>query len=421
MKNKIIFYSLIYKVKSKVDFEKYEEWGNNLIKNIKDHPLIIYTDKYTYNLLKHILNNDNIKIIFLELTEFKYYKYIDFLDKSKKLTEGYNIDPKLLLIWLERIIILDNLKNLISSEFYSFVDFGYFRDEKIYDNFLNNDIILNKEKIYYCLIKNDILYLKNNILLYYIENKEYPTKNDGMIGGGFFIIHSDKINFYINLYESKLLLYINNNRLIKDDQIILIDIIFDKNNIEHFELITDIDSHLNIAYKNKIIQNNNYKDFIQSIYYSKLIFQNNQKSNLYNDYINITEKTYEIKNFDNIINYKNDDNWFCFKKLLSDSNYVNYIINSHKFLFYDYYLGYNVNYDIYYENNIIIVMKNNYNMYISFKNDLNELNYLILYEILYIFINIHILNINNTYNIDYEIIIELSKIFNFKFIYCNSY
>jgi hypothetical protein len=415
--SKIIFYTLIYKIKSKFNFEKYEEWGNNLLKNLKDQTLIIYTDENTYNLLKDILNHNNIKIVFLELTNFKYYKYIDFFSSCTKLTEGYNVDPKLLLIWLERIIILDNLKNFINSEFYSFVDFGYFRDETIYDNFLKNNIVLNKDKIYYCLIKNDIIYIKNEILSYYKYNKEYPIKNDGMIGGGFFIIHFDKINFYINLFESKILSYMNNNRLIKDDQIIITDIIFDKNNIEHFELITDIDSHLNIQYKNKIIPNNNYKDFIESIYYLKLIFENKQKKNLYNHYINITKKKYEIKNFDNIINYINDDNWFTFKKFLNDNNYTNYIINSHKLLFYNYYLGYDVKYDTYYENNIIKVMKENNNMYILFNINLSDINYLILYDLLDIFINIQNLNINKLYNIDYEIIIELLKIFNFTFIY----
>jgi hypothetical protein len=418
MNNKIVFYTLIYKIKSKFDFEKYQKWGINLIKNMKDHTLIIYTDQNTYNILKDIFDNPNIKIIFLELNDFKYYKYINFFRNCVKLTEGYDFDPQLLLIWLERIIILNNLKNLIISEFYSYVDFGYFREDTIYNNFLKNNIILNKDKIYYCLIRNDIIYLKNDILLYYHLNKEYPIKNYGMIGGGFFIIHFDKINTYINLFEDKVLLYIYNNRLIKDDQIIITDIIFDKNNIEHFELITDIDSHLNIFYKNKIVQNNNYKDFVQSIYYSKLIFENNEKNMLYENYIVITEKTYEIKNFDDIIVYKNDDNWFGFKKFLSDNNYQKYIINSHILLLYNYYLGYDVNYDIFYENNIIKVMKNNFDIYILFKIDLNELNYLILYELLHIFINIQELNINNSFNkIDYEIIIELSTIFNFKILY----
>ena len=414
MKNKIIFYTLIYKIKSKFDFKKYEEWGNNLIKNLNNQILVIYTDENTYNLLKHIFNNNNIKIIFLELTNFKYYKYIDFFNTCTKLTEGYDIDGTLLLIWLERIIILDDLKNFISSDFYSYIDFGYFRDEIIYNNFLKNNIILDKDKIYYCLIKNDIIYLKNDILLYFKKNKKYPIKNVGIIGGGFFIIHFDKINYYINLIENKILSYINNNILIKDDQIIITDVIFDKNNIDHFSLITDIDSHINIVYKNKIVyNNNNYKDFIYSIYYSKLIFENLKKKELYNDYININEETYEIKNFDNIINYKNDDNWFSFKKFLSNNNYEDYIINSHKLLLYDYYLGYDVEYNIYYENNIIKVMKNDYKMYILFKMNLDKLNYLILYDLLYIFINIQILNINKYNNIDYEIIIELSKIFNF--------
>ena len=101
----------------------------------------------------------------------------------------------------------------------------------------------------------------------------------------------------------------------------------------------------------------------------------------------------------------------------SDTEYNKYIINDHKLLLYDYYLGYDVNYNIYYENNIIKVMKNDFDLYISFKKNIDTLNYLILYELLFIFINIQRLNINDKYNeIDYEFIIELSKIFNFSII-----
>ena len=419
MKDKIVFYTLIYKIKSKFDFKKYEEWGKNLINNMKEQTLIIYTDRNTYDILEYIFNNNNIKIIILEINNFTYYKYINFLSKCTYLTNGYNITPELILIWLERIIILDNLKKYITSDFYSFVDFGYFRENNIYNNFLKNNISLNKDKIYYCLINNDNLYLKNNILSYYNINKEYPIENNGIIGGGFFIIHYEKINFYINLFDSKVLHYINNNRLIKDDQIIISDIIFNKNNTDNFELICDIDSHLNICYKNKINNNNNYKDFVNSIYYSKLIFENKQKSLFYNNYINITEKTYEIKNFDDIINYKNDDNWFAFKKFLNEDNYTHYITNNHKLLLCEYYLGYDVDYNIFYENDIIKVMKENYKIYIFFKKNIDDLNYLLLYKLLNIFINIQVLNINNVNNLDYEIIVELSKIFNFSFIYSN--
>lgn len=419
MSSKIIFYTLIYKIKSKFNFDKYLEWGKNLLENLKNEIFIIYTDNYTYQFIEPLINNyKNIQIIFLEIQDFEYYKYLDFLNNCTKLTEGYNIDPKLLLIWLERVIILKKIRESIRSDFYSYVDFGYFRDNKIYNNFLKNNIILNNDKIYYCLIFNDILYIKD-LLLFYDLNKEMPVKNDGMIGGGFFIIHYNKIDFYLNLFDNKIKFYINNNKLIKDDQIIITDVILDKNNINHFELITEYDSHLNVIYNNKINKNINFKDFIISIYYFNLLFKNKKKENFICDYLYVNNDYYSIENFDEIINIKPTDQWFVFKNFLNDINYNDYIMHNYKPLFFNYYLidenDCNINHDVYYENDLIKVFKKDNGVYITFKYFIGFIDYNILYKLYHIFININVLNINkisNHYN--NEIIIQLSEIFKFK-------
>ena len=54
------------------------------------------------------------------------------------------------------------------------------------------------------------------------------------VAGGFFILHKSKINWWTNVYGSKLELYLKHNYLVKDDQIIIIDCIF--SNTEHFTL-----------------------------------------------------------------------------------------------------------------------------------------------------------------------------------------
>ena len=51
---KITFFTLIYKIKSKFNFQKYYDWGINLIKTLKNHELIIFTDKNTYKEIKKI-------------------------------------------------------------------------------------------------------------------------------------------------------------------------------------------------------------------------------------------------------------------------------------------------------------------------------------------------------------------------------
>ena len=63
---------------------------------------------------------------------------------------------------------------------------------------------------------------KNNVGL---PTKQIPP-NQQSIAGGCFIIHKDKIDWWLNTYDSKLSLYFKNNYLVKDDQIIIADCIF---------------------------------------------------------------------------------------------------------------------------------------------------------------------------------------------------
>ena len=88
----------------------------------------------------------------------------------------------------------------------------------------------SKNKIYYGCINNNNNYMNN--LYNLINNKNslgLPDKpmppNQQSIAGGFFIIHKNKINWWVNTYDKKLALYFKHNYLVKDDQIIIIDCI----------------------------------------------------------------------------------------------------------------------------------------------------------------------------------------------------
>jgi hypothetical protein len=58
------------------------------------------------------------------------------------------------------------------------------------------------------------------------------------IAGGFFILHKDKIQWWKNTYDKKLKLYFDNNRLVKDDQFIIVDCVFSDKE-ENFCLCTE--------------------------------------------------------------------------------------------------------------------------------------------------------------------------------------
>jgi hypothetical protein len=97
--------------------------------------------------------------------------------------------------------------------------------------------MLNKEKIYYSYLNNNMNY--TNAMIKHVNNKNIkglPISpipiNHLTIAGGIFLIYKDKIDWWLNLYNSKLELYFTNNYYVKDDQIILLDCIF--SNITNF-------------------------------------------------------------------------------------------------------------------------------------------------------------------------------------------
>jgi hypothetical protein len=59
------------------------------------------------------------------------------------------------------------------------------------------------------------------------------------IAGGFFIIHKDKISWWSETYDSILKNYFVNNYLVKDDQIILANCIFNDEIKNNFTLYTE--------------------------------------------------------------------------------------------------------------------------------------------------------------------------------------
>ena len=90
---------------------------------------------------------------------------------------------------------------------------------------------INKNTVLYGVINNNKQYI--NSLQNIINNKntiglpEIPIpKNQVSVAGGFFISHKDKLEWWVETYYKKLDLYLTNNYLVKDDQIILADCIF---------------------------------------------------------------------------------------------------------------------------------------------------------------------------------------------------
>ena len=256
----ITFSTCWYIMNSKHTIETFLLWIDNFLSNINNFNLVVYTDDDASKYFLQYLNNPRIKIIIKPINTFYNYKYKEEWIKNEEILKKdlINIDWKLNMLWSEKINFVKETiqEKYYNTNWYGWCDIGYFRcnendlskEELTY--WPSNDKInnLNKEKIYYSFLNNNTNYY--NIISKIVKNKninglpKIPIPLSHLtIGGGFFLIYKDKINWWFNLYDTKLKLYFKNNYLVKDDQIILTDCIL--SNINFFILCLENNSKYN--------------------------------------------------------------------------------------------------------------------------------------------------------------------------------
>ena len=247
----ITFSTCWYIFKCKFDPTIYQLWIDNMLSNVNNYNLVIYSDINSSTYLLKYLQNSRIKLIIKPYEDFYGYKYKDFWieNHTKNTLLNDKIDWKVNMLWCEKIYFVhETIQNkYFDTQMYGWCDIGYFRNRQ---NDMNNkqltnwpsDIKINSlaiDKIHYALVNNNLEYINyiQQIILNKNENNlpinQIPA-NQTSIAGGFFICHIDKIKWWVDIFDSKLKLYIKHNYLVKDDQMILIDCIFTEN--KHFIL-----------------------------------------------------------------------------------------------------------------------------------------------------------------------------------------
>jgi len=246
----ITFSSCFYLLKSKFDETTYINWMNNFISIVNEFYLVIYTDEKS---VKYIdtTNNPRIKIIIKPVDQFYTYKYKELWIQNHKNNTLLNnrIDWEVNMLWNEKIWFTnETCKNkYFETDYYGWCDIGYFRNNNNdintsnLMNWGNNSKIekINKNFVLYGLINNDLQYINNLKNIINTKNDirlpKTPIPEDQCsIAGGFFICHKDKLEWWVETYYKKLELYLTNNYLVKDDQIIIADCIFSQ--IKEFSL-----------------------------------------------------------------------------------------------------------------------------------------------------------------------------------------
>jgi hypothetical protein len=238
-----------YILKSKFNSRTYLNWIKNFLSIVNNFNLVIYTDTDSLKLFVHLIDFSNKKIIIIinTIEEFYTYKYKDFWIKNhenSKLNLHSHIDWRLNMLWNEKVFFVNETikKRYFDTLYYGWCDIGYFRNRPndLHSSYLTNwpnnqkllDVSFNKNNIHYgCVQNNETTYvnLQNDIKSHYLnKSKSQPTIRieELSFAGGFFILKKDLIDTYVKLYDEKLMYYFMNNFTIKDDQTIIMDIIF---------------------------------------------------------------------------------------------------------------------------------------------------------------------------------------------------
>ena len=252
--NKIITLSTCwYILKSKFNVKTYLSWITNLLSIVDNFNLVIYTDVNSLKLFVHLIDfsNQKIKIIISPIEEFYTYRYKDFWIKNHEksnLKLHSHVDWELNMLWNEKVFFVNETikKRYFNTLYYGWCDIGYFRNRlnDLHSNYLknwpNNKKLLDEffnEKIHYACVQDDksiYLNLQNDIITHYsnkLESQPTIQLEEICFAGGFFILKKDLIDTYIKLYDEKLIYYFTNNFIIKDDQTIVMDIIFTNPNL----------------------------------------------------------------------------------------------------------------------------------------------------------------------------------------------
>jgi hypothetical protein len=228
--------------KAKFNPTVYQQWMQNFFSLTNNFYLVIYTDAESLPYLGTI-NSPNIKIIEKSLSSFYNYKYKQFWQTNHQLNHYLNKITcwELHMLWAEKIaFVKETIDNqYFNTDLYGWCDIGYFRNRP---NDLsthglswpNNQTIFNtfdSTKILYGCVSFNTKYIQS-----IVTDKLIPDINpsENHIAGGFFLLHKSMILWWFTEFDSTLLLYFQNNRLVKDDQIILTHCIF--KNLQRFSL-----------------------------------------------------------------------------------------------------------------------------------------------------------------------------------------
>lgn len=226
---KITFSTCWYELKSKFPSEQYFIWMDNMLANVNNYYLVIYTNKEgSKRLEKYYVpgpgpGHPRIKVVIKNEQEFYNYKYKEnWIENQSRNTLLKHTDWQLNMLWAEKISFVKETieKKYFDTPFYGWCDIGYFRggakDTPIKELRLwpacHKLESLDWAKIHYAMpckglpILSQLKMMPHGLLA---------------VAGGFFMLEKSKIEWWFKTFDEKLNWYFDNKHLVGDDQVII--------------------------------------------------------------------------------------------------------------------------------------------------------------------------------------------------------
>jgi len=249
--------------------QRYERWLSNLLPHVTAFKLVVFCDAQSRTILDKYANH-NVVLVELPFEDFVTFKFKDHWVSNQKclppvLYGNANIEWKLNMLWSEKVFFVNRVvenEYFPETQWYGWCDIGYFRgdEDRAHLPHLHLSQIgewpssktlqrLDKSRVHYAWVGDPtMLHIlskaerhPNGLLVHQIppeHGMHRQSRLAGMAAGGFFIATKDKAIAWKDTYNHKLTLYFDAGRLVKDDQIIILDCITE--NVANFSLHREV-------------------------------------------------------------------------------------------------------------------------------------------------------------------------------------
>ena len=237
---KTILSTAWYPLGAKFPEATFHSWIHNMLSRVKNYYLVVYTNTESLSLFSPYLSNPRIHIVVKPIEEWTQYENRIFWQENhtKNVFLNQKIDWKLNMLWSEKVhfvwntIMYNYFVEDAQNSMYGWIDIGYFRGRPVdtelrrLTEFPNPSRIraLDPTKIHYALVNNKMPQIQ--YIEHCVQTGQPIHPQQISVGGGCFFGTKEKIEEWRDVFTIILQEYIDANKLVKDDQIIVAEAVF---------------------------------------------------------------------------------------------------------------------------------------------------------------------------------------------------